>query len=85
MFTKSMPAKLKMKLKGGAAVDPDSGLADSAHVLQKNGDIYDAVLGLVDLVRGTNSYYKLQLLESDTSKRYYPGIQFTAYYLLPSQ
>lgn len=25
MFTKSMPSKLKMTVKGGAAVDPDSG------------------------------------------------------------
>ena len=25
MFTKSMPSQVKMKVKGGAAVDPDSG------------------------------------------------------------
>ena len=25
MFTKSVPATMKMKVKGGAAVDPDSG------------------------------------------------------------
>ena len=30
--------------------------------------IWNAVLGLVDIVRGTNSYYKLQLLESDKGR-----------------
>ncbi|XP_069975958.1 poly [ADP-ribose] polymerase 1-like [Penaeus vannamei] len=64
-FTKSMPEKQKIKLKGGAAVDPDSGLEDKAHVYQGGKKIYNCVLGLVDIVRGTNSYYKLQVLESD--------------------
>lgn len=47
-----------------------SGLEDSAHVLDQNGKIYSATLGLVDIVRGTNSYYKLQLLEDDVQKRW---------------
>lgn len=42
------------------------GLEDSAHIVQKNGDIYSVVLGLVDVVRGTNSFYKLQALEKDS-------------------
>ena len=46
------------------------GLEDSAHVLKVKDDIYNAVLGMVDLVRGTNSYYKFQLLEADGSKRF---------------
>ena len=29
------------------------------------GTIYNAVLGMVDITRGSNSYYKLQLLEAD--------------------
>ena len=33
--------------------------------------VWNAVLGLVDVIRGTNSYYKLQLLEGDSSKNYY--------------
>ncbi|XP_064621580.1 poly [ADP-ribose] polymerase 1-like [Lineus longissimus] len=70
-YTKSMPSTMKMTVKGGAAVDPESGLDHSAHVLSEKGDLYTAVLGMVDLVRGTNSYYKLQLLESDTHKKYY--------------
>uniref|UniRef100_A0A8C7GSF7 Poly [ADP-ribose] polymerase n=1 Tax=Oncorhynchus kisutch TaxID=8019 RepID=A0A8C7GSF7_ONCKI len=57
--------KMKLTVKGGAAVDPDSCLENSAHVLDQNGKIFSATLGLVDIVRGTNSYYKLQLLEDD--------------------
>ncbi|XP_041716326.1 poly [ADP-ribose] polymerase 1 [Coregonus clupeaformis] len=63
--------KMKLTVKGGAAVDPDSGLENSAHVLDQNGKIFSATLGLVDIVRGTNSYYKLQLLEDDVHKRYW--------------
>ncbi|XP_038617296.1 poly [ADP-ribose] polymerase 1 [Tachyglossus aculeatus] len=63
--------KMKLTVKGGAAVDPDSGLEDSAHVFEKGGKIFSATLGLVDIVRGTNSYYKLQLLEDDREIRYW--------------
>ncbi|MEQ2224181.1 Poly [ADP-ribose] polymerase 1 [Ilyodon furcidens] len=67
----SKAKKMKLTVKGGAAVDPDSGLENSAHVLEQNGKMYSATLGLVDIVRGTNSYYKLQLLEDDVHKRYW--------------
>ncbi|XP_004605484.1 poly [ADP-ribose] polymerase 1 [Sorex araneus] len=63
--------RMKLTLKGGAAVDPDSGLEHSAHVLEKNGKVFSATLGLVDIVKGTNSYYKLQLLEDDKESRYW--------------
>jgi predicted DNA-binding WGR domain protein len=65
--------KIKMKLKDGAVVDPDSGLENEAHVLLENDskDPYACVLGMVDISRGSNSYYKLQLIESDTFKKYY--------------
>lgn len=101
----SKSKKMKLTVKGGAAVDPDtgytpnlslsqfslplntghflcwcvlisimhcccSGLENCAHVLDQNGKIYSATLGLVDIVRGTNSYYKLQLLEDDVQKRW---------------
>ncbi|XP_020837799.1 poly [ADP-ribose] polymerase 1 isoform X1 [Phascolarctos cinereus] len=69
--TNKSEKKMKLTLKGGAAVDPDSGLEDSAHVLEKNGKIFSATLGLVDIVKGTNSYYKLQLLEDDREVRYW--------------
>uniref|UniRef100_A0A8C6KUJ5 Poly [ADP-ribose] polymerase n=1 Tax=Nothobranchius furzeri TaxID=105023 RepID=A0A8C6KUJ5_NOTFU len=67
----SKSKKMKLTVKGGAAVDPDSGLENSAHVLEQSGKMYSATLGLVDIVRGTNSYYKLQLLEDDVHKRYW--------------
>ncbi|KAJ3607121.1 hypothetical protein NHX12_026635 [Muraenolepis orangiensis] len=63
--------KMKLTVKGGAAVDPESGLENSAHVLEQSRKMYSATLGLVDIVRGTNSYYKLQLLEDDVQKRYW--------------
>lgn len=31
--------------------------------------MFSATLGLVDIVKGTNSYYKLQLLEDDRESR----------------
>lgn len=31
--------------------------------------MFSATLGLVDIVKGTNSYYKLQLLEDDKESR----------------
>ncbi|XP_053163184.1 poly [ADP-ribose] polymerase 1 [Hemicordylus capensis] len=69
--TSKSEKKMKLTVKGGAAVDPDSGLEDSAHVFEKGGKIYSATLGLVDIVRGTNSYYKLQLLEDDREIRHW--------------
>ncbi|XP_049724171.1 poly [ADP-ribose] polymerase 1 [Elephas maximus indicus] len=63
--------RMKLTLKGGAAVDPESGLEHSAHVLEKSGKVFSATLGLVDIVKGTNSYYKLQLLEDDKESRYW--------------
>ena len=40
-------------------------MEDTCHVLEESGNVYSATLGLVDIVRGTNSYYKLQLLKDD--------------------
>ncbi|KAK8763975.1 hypothetical protein V5799_033404 [Amblyomma americanum] len=71
MFAKSGPSTMKLTVKGLAAVEPDSGLADIAHVYTKGDEIYSSVLGLVDVSHGTNSYYKLQLLESDNRNRYW--------------
>jgi poly [ADP-ribose] polymerase len=49
------------------------GLEETCHVLKDNetGEIYTAVLGMVDITRGTNSYYKIQLLEDDTNKQWF--------------
>lgn len=84
---------MKLKIKDGAAVDPDSGwrfsvhkkkcksfiffifkgLEDTCHVLKdtETNGIFTAVLGLVDITRGTNSYYKMQLLESDNGRQWF--------------
>ncbi|CAF3961645.1 unnamed protein product [Rotaria magnacalcarata] len=69
---KSVPDKIKLKLNDGAAVDPDSGLENTCHVLKdtETGEIYIAVLDLVDIMRGTNSYYKMQSLESDNGNEW---------------
>lgn len=70
-FTKSVPAMVKMTVKGGAAVDPDSELDKKAHVMLDGTEPMTVVLGLVDIARGTNSFYKLQALESDTKMSYW--------------
>jgi len=64
-------SKIRMKVKGGAAIDPDTGLDDEAHVLceARTNDPYSCVLGLVDILQGTNSYYKLQIIEHDTKSK----------------
>ena len=69
MFTKSVPDKVKLKVKGGVAVDPDAGLQDEAHVYRKGSEIYNCVLSATDIQSGKNSYYKLQILESDKGSR----------------
>ena len=56
---------MKLKLKGGAYVDPESNLDHKAHVLKDKKDLYSAVLGAVSIQEGKNSYYKIQVLEHD--------------------
>lgn len=46
------------------------GLAGRCHVYEKKGDIYNCVLGMVDVARGLNTYYKLQVLEPNHGKKY---------------
>ena len=41
------------------------GMENTAHIVERKGEIFNSVLGLVDVVKGTNSYYKIQALESD--------------------
>lgn len=63
--------KMKMKVKGGAVVDPDSGMDEEAHVMLEPAtkEPYSCVLGLVDIARGSNSFYKLQIIEHDKFSR----------------
>lgn len=62
-----------VSISDGAVVDPDSGLEDIAHVYREDKLKYFAILGKVDIQKDKNSYYKLQLLESDSKhkKRYW--------------
>lgn len=57
---------------GGDAVDPECGLVDNVHVYSAkiNGKIvhYSIILGLVDVERNKNSYYRMQLLESNVQE-----------------
>lgn len=72
IYTKSMPSKLTLKLKGGLAVDPDSGLAEVAHVYKvKDGTIYNCVLNKVDIQTDKNSYFKMQVLQADTGNKFW--------------
>ncbi|KAJ3059133.1 Poly [ADP-ribose] polymerase 1, partial [Quaeritorhiza haematococci] len=63
------PKKAKLTVKGGLAVDPESDLAGTHHVLQDGptaeGLKWTCVLSKSDVETGQNSYYKLQLLVPD--------------------
>jgi hypothetical protein len=48
-------------VKGHGAVDPDSGLAEGYHVMERRGAVYSATLSRTDLSTGRNSYYALQV------------------------
>ena len=68
-FSAAPAKKQKLTVKGGGVVDPDSGLERTHHVYQHRGRAYNAVLGMVDIKRGANTYYKMQVLEADKVKR----------------
>lgn len=82
MYEKSVPTSVKLTLKGGIAVEPQSGLEHMAHVYKHNNDVWNANLCLSDVQTGKNSYYKIQLLESDNNNRYYNYLMYCACLLL---
>lgn len=53
----------------GTAVDPECGLDENAHVfsatLNDEKVYYSVILGLVDIEHNKNSYFRMQLLESN--------------------
>lgn len=72
MYVKSSKSAVKLKIQGGTAVDPASKLEDEAHVYQDHdGTKYTVVLSQTDVVAQKNSYYKMQVLESDNKKKYW--------------
>lgn len=69
IYEKSVPSKMTLKLKGGSAVDPDSGLDDVAHVYKKHKEVYNSVLNKVDIQADKNSYFKMQVLIADKGNK----------------
>eukprot|EP00667_Euglena_gracilis_P001885 EG_transcript_1886 len=68
------PKRKKLKVKAGCrvAVEPESGLEDEAHVLDVKADeVYNVVLNFADVIHNKNTYYMMQLLESDKQPRKY--------------
>lgn len=70
-YEKSVSGPVKLRIKGGGAVDPDSGLEDEAHVYQRGDEKFTATLSLTDVQSGKNSYYRLQILKHDKMERYW--------------
>lgn len=66
-----------VRFSGGGVVDPDSGKQNVAHVFCKNALNYCAILALVDINANKNSYFKMQLLESDTMPKMYINYLFS--------
>jgi hypothetical protein len=64
-FKKEMPKSVKMTMKDGGFVDPESKLEHKAHVLKIKDTLYSVVLGAVSIQTDKNSFYKLQILEHD--------------------
>lgn len=71
MYSKNAPKTANIKLKNGTAIDPESGLQDIAHVYRHDGVLYGTTLSITDITKNKNSYYKLQVLESDAGSKYW--------------
>lgn len=63
--------KITLKIKGGGAVDPKSGLDHVAHVYQQDLDKFTVTLGLTDIEDNKNDYYKMQILEHDNGSKFW--------------
>ncbi|GLV34377.1 Poly-(ADP-ribose) polymerase [Carabus blaptoides fortunei] len=63
--------KRKLCVKGGIAIEPDSGLELVAHVYQSGDVRFNAVLSRTELSTNKNTYYKIQLLEADSGDNYW--------------
>ncbi|XP_031628011.1 poly [ADP-ribose] polymerase-like isoform X2 [Contarinia nasturtii] len=76
-YTKSVPEKITYKINDGGSnlVDYDSGLQQTAHIFceEVNGKQlkYIVICGLVDIERNKNSYFRMQLLESNDEPKTY--------------
>lgn len=63
--------KRKIVIKRGLAIEPEAELDDIAHVYQLHNNRYTATLTKIDVGTGQNSFYKIQLLESDDLTKYW--------------
>lgn len=58
-------------MKNGGVIDSESGLQAIAHVYRDNDVLYNSVLTYIDIKKNKNSFYKLQVLESDVGHKYW--------------
>ncbi|KAL3933464.1 MAG: hypothetical protein SGPRY_000269, partial [Prymnesium sp.] len=64
--------KVKLVVKGRAAVDASCPIASDCHVYDDGARVYDALLNQTDIAQNHNKYYMIQLLETDDgSGKYY--------------
>lgn len=54
-----------------ARVDPDSGLADQASVLEEGNTVWEADLAFLDLTTNSDKYYKLQALTAKDNSAFW--------------
>lgn len=73
MYARNTKKTASIKLKNGTALDPESGLEEVAHVYRDKitDQLYTTVLGYTDIVKNKNSFYKMQVLESDAGRNYW--------------
>lgn len=73
MYARNTKKVANIKLKNGTALDPESGLEDVAHVYRDKvtDSLYTTVLSYTDIKKNKNSFYKMQVLESDAGKNYW--------------
>ena len=58
--------KIRLKKGARAAVDADSGLEESGHILEESeSEVFAVTMSSADVQSGHNSYYILQLIEAD--------------------
>lgn len=72
LFIENVPQQLTKSFLffiDGGAVDPESGLDDVTHIFTQGKTKWFAILNKIDIQKDKNSYYKLQLLESDNHKK----------------
>jgi len=66
--TASNPKTITLKDGQAVDVDPKSGLASTCHIFS-DSDTFNITLSLSDITYGTNSYYRIQLLETNTAPK----------------